>query len=108
MPKGDNPKSRENLIPFNELTEEELRKATSNGGKKSVQKRRELKTLKEELKILLSLNETQEKISLALLQQALKGNVKAFEVVRDTIGQKPTDVIENINPPVIKISDLKI
>ena len=67
-----------------------------------------MKTLKEELKILLSLNETQEKISLALLQQALNGNVKAFEVVRDTIGQKPTDVIENINPPIINISGLKI
>lgn len=36
----------------------------------------------------------QEKISFSLIQEALKGNVKAFETIRDTIGEKPKD---NVN-----------
>lgn len=36
----------------------------------------------------------QEKISLSLIQEALEGNVKAFETIRDTIGEKPKD---NVN-----------
>ena len=37
----------------------------------------------------LAQGKTQEKISLALIEEAIKGNVKAFEVIRDTIGEKP-------------------
>jgi uncharacterized protein (DUF2336 family) len=49
------------------------------------------KTLKEELLLLLAQGNTQEKISLALIQKALKGDTKAFEVIRDSIGEKPTE-----------------
>lgn len=69
----------------------EARKNGSKGGKASAKKRQEQKTLKEELLVLLSDGDTQEKISIALIQRALKGDIKAFEVIRDTIGQKPTD-----------------
>lgn len=58
--------------------------------KKSAEKRQERKALKEELIALLSVGKMQEKISLALIQEALDGNVKAFEVIRDTIGEKPS------------------
>lgn len=58
--------------------------------KKSAEKRQERKALKDELIALLSAGKTQEKISLALIQEALDGNVKAFEVIRDTIGEKPS------------------
>ena len=36
----------------------------------------------------------QKKISLSLIMSALSGNTKAYEVIRDTIGEKPK---ENIN-----------
>lgn len=85
--------NEENLIPFNQLTEEEQRKIASKGGKASVKARRERKALKEELILLLSKGDTQEKISLALIKQALDGNTKAFEVIRDTIGEKPKEEI---------------
>ena len=49
------------------------------------------KTLKEELLLLLSQGNTQEKISLALIQKALNGDTKAFEVIRDSIGEKQTE-----------------
>jgi len=58
---------------------------------KSGEKRRQRKLLKEELLLLLEAGNMQEKLSLALINQALDGNVKAFEVIRDTIGEKPAD-----------------
>ena len=39
----------------------------------------------------------------ALWKEAIKGNTKAFELMRDTIGEKPIEQIQNINPPVINI-----
>ena len=52
------------------LTTEEAQKIGSLGGKASVKKRTERKTLREELLILLEQKDYQEKISLALLEQA--------------------------------------
>ena len=66
---------------------------------KAAQKQREniarRKTLAEELLALLSVGDTQKKLSLAQLEKALKGDTKAYEVIRDTIGEKPTDKVEN-------------
>ena len=52
------------------------------------------KTLKEELLLLLSQNNTQEKMSLSLITKALNGDTKAFEIIRDTIGEKPVDKVQ--------------
>ena len=98
----------ENLVPFNELTEEEQREIARKGGIASGEARAKRKTLKEELLLLLSQGNTQEKISLSLIAQAMEGNTKAFEVIRDTVGEKPVDKVEaevgvtNIN---IKLDD---
>ena len=78
-----------NLIPCK--SGEEARTRGRNGGIKSGTAKRARKTLKEELLLLLSSGNTQEKISLALIQEALNGNVKAFESIRDTIGEKPRE-----------------
>ena len=48
---------------------------------------------------MLSDGDIQEKISLALINEAISGNnagsvTKAFEVIRDTIGEKPADKVE--------------
>lgn len=65
---------------------------------KAAQKQREniakRKTLKEELMLLLSQGNTQNKMSLALIEKALKGDTKAFEIIRDTIGEKPVDKVQ--------------
>lgn len=34
-------------------------------------------------------------LCVAMTQQALQGNIKAFELIRDTIGQNPISEIEN-------------
>lgn len=94
MPRG-NP---QNLIPTNKRSKEEAKKISSNGGKKSGEVRRARKTLREELLAMLSDGDTQKKISLALVKEATDGNnagsvTKAFEVIRDTIGEKPVDKV---------------
>lgn len=85
-----------NLIPLNERTKEEQRKIARLGGIASGKARRERKTFKEELITLLENGDTQEKISLSLIQQALDGNTKAFEVIRDTVGEKPIDKLADV------------
>ena len=101
-------KGHENLIPQNQRTKEEQREIAKKGGIASGKARAERKTLKEELLLLLSQGNTQEKISLSLIAQAMEGNVKAFETIRDTVGEKPVDKLEadvgvtNIN---IKLDD---
>ncbi len=86
--------NEENLIPFNQMTEEQQREIARKGGIASQKKRKERKTLKEELLLLLSTNNNNEKISLALLQKALNGDIQAFTTIRDTIGEKPKDEID--------------
>lgn len=81
----------ENLIPFNERTEEEQREIARQGGVASGEARRRKRTLKKELEILLATGDWQERISMAMLQKAATGSERAFEIIRDTIGEKPTD-----------------
>ena len=90
-----------NLKPVR--TKSEARKRGKKGGIASGKARKERKALREELLLLLSKDDTQEKVSLALIKQALDGNTKAFEVIRDTIGEKPVDKIEQEAMYTIKV-----
>lgn len=94
--------NEENLKPNSERTPKEREELARKAGKKSGEVRRERKLLRDELLLLLSTGNTQEKISLALIQKAIKGDTKAFEIIRDTIGEKPTDkqIIEGIDAGV--------
>ena len=87
MPRG-NPENFKKI-----RTSEEARKRGRAGGIKSGEVRRQRKTLREELLALLSAGNTQKDINLALIARALEGDTKAYEVVRDTIGEKPVDKI---------------
>ena len=79
---------------FDNLTPKEQVEIAKQGGIASGESRRKRKTLKEELLLLLSTNDNNEKISLALLQRALNGDIQAFTTIRDTIGEKPKDEID--------------
>ena len=97
----------ENLKPFDKLTVEEQRNLAVKGGKASVKARQKKKLLRQELEIMLEMadnnNKTiQEKICFALIKKASEGDTKAFEIIRDTIGQKPIDVIQKTEVPIIK------
>ena len=92
---------KENLRPV--LSKDEARERGRKGGLASGEARRKRKTLKEELLLMLSEGETQQSVTLALIEKAMSGDTKAFEVIRDTIGEKPVDkvMIADVEPSVI-------
>lgn len=71
------------------------------GGKASAAKRAERKTLREGLVLLLSepilkdgkptSKTTQDAIIAGLVKRAVSGDTRAFEIIRDTIGEKPAE-----------------
>lgn len=79
-----------NLVKITADDKEKMRK----GGIKSGEVRRKRKSLKETLLLLLEEGNTQNDITLALIEKAKSGDVKAYESIRDTIGEKPTDKME--------------
>ena len=89
--------NEQNLKPVS--SKKEARDRGRKGGLASVESRRKRKTLKEELLLMLSDGNIQEKISLALINEAINGNnagsvTKAFEVIRDTIGERPVEKVQ--------------
>ena len=93
--------NEQNLKPVK--SKKEARERGRKGGLASVESRRKRKTLKEELLLILSEGETQQSVTLALIEKAMSGDTKAFEVIRDTIGEKPIDkvMIADVEPSVI-------
>lgn len=100
----------ENLKPFADRTEKEQRDIRVMGGIASGEARRKKKTMKEMLKLLLEeelvskkgvKKTTLEAVMTSMINQALKGNVRATAFIRDTIGEKP----ENNNTLVIESSE---
>ena len=102
--------NEDNLIPANKRTEEELRQMTRNGGLASVKARREKKKLREMVEIFGSLTVDKKNSRLmedlgideeyhtsfmqgvvSLFSKANKGDVAAFNAIRDIIGEKPVD-----------------
>ena len=93
--------NEQNLKPVS--SKKEARERGRKGGLASVEARRKRKTPKEELLLILSEGETQQSVTLALIEKAMSGDTKAFEVIRDTIGEKPIDkvMIADVEPSVI-------
>ena len=107
--------NEKNLIPqAHELTLDEA----SKGGKASAEARRKKRDLRLALETLLEgsvkvvdkstgaerLVTGTEAITTKLFEQAMKGNVKAFKTIRETVGQDPVQKIEvaQTDPAVVK------
>lgn len=91
---------------FDERTAEEQRKIAKQGGIASGKARREKADLRRMCQMVLEMDikgkdgtmkSGAEAITLAQLQKALKGDAKAYEVLRDTAGQKPVEKVEQVN-----------
>ena len=100
--------NEQNLRP---PTSEEARERGRKGGKASAKKRQQNKTFKEIISKFLDGQVSDERLKqqmidfgfadkevsnkscavFALWKEAIKGNTKAFELLRDTIGEKPQD-----------------
>lgn len=107
----------DNLIPQNKRTKEEQREIAKKGGVASGKARRKKKLIKEQLELLLSLPlkdenakrklkqlginadnlDNQMAMIISIWNKALKGDIQAFNSIRDSVGEKPSDVVENIN-----------
>ena len=87
--------NEENLIPNSQRTPSELREMATKGGKASGEARRKRKSLKEELLLMLEDEEVQKSVTIALINQAQKGNVRAYEMMRDTIEEKPVEKVQS-------------
>lgn len=83
---------KENLRPVS--SKDEARERGRKGGLASGEARRKRKTLKEELLLMLEDEEVQKSVAVALIQEAQNGNVKAFGMLRDTIGEAPVEKVQ--------------
>lgn len=91
--------NEENLRPCEyQLSKEEAKKGGIASGKARAEKR----DLRKALELLLEQTYTDKKgvtrtgaqaITEKLFAEVMKGNVKAFEVLRDTVGQKPVEKV---------------
>ena len=111
--KNERPVSPINGVPLPEGQRfkrgEEQREKARKAGKKSAEVRRARKTLREEFDLLLSGDITdkngktmnaQTAMSTAMLKEALKGNVRAYLAIRETLGEsdKTGDTVEDLSP----------
>ena len=98
--KATNP---QNLIPQNKKSPEERSRIARMGQIASTEAKRRKKTFREAMEAILEkevLDKNGNKIDLLTaisakqVEKAGKGDTKAFEVIRDTIGQKPVERVE--------------
>lgn len=93
--------NEQNLIPVTKRSPRERKEICRKGAEATNRIKAQRKTLREELLLLLAKGDTQERLSLSLIQKAIKGDTKAYEVIRDTVGEKPKDVIDaNVNTEI--------
>lgn len=105
-----------NLKPLNTLTKSEQREIQKKGAEASVAARKERKKLKEALLLMLANKDIQNDICTAIIEKARGGDLRAFEIIRDTIGEKPVDKLaqtdaegNNAVPPVkLEIVPVKV
>lgn len=90
MPRGDNPNSRKNLLRKEDLTAEQRRESASRAGKASAKARKEYASLTEAARSIIGSKEKEELINM-LHKRAKMGNLKAFELLRDQLGDKPVE-----------------
>ena len=91
--------NEQNLIPANKRSKSEARANSRKGGIASGKARREKAEFKKLIEIALNEEYKEgmtnaEALVLSMLTKALEGDTKAFEILRDTAGQKPIDKIE--------------
>lgn len=121
--------NEQNLKPYKkgELSSEEAKKRGRKGGLASVEARREKKSLRSTIETLLEYRPTEKEleymrdhgidvdddatyrtaVAFAIINKAVKGNTRAFEMLRDTIGEKPTEKVEVTKPTSETVAEME-
>lgn len=90
-------------------TKEEIREITSKAGKASGKKKAERKLLKEYLEEALSLTNPEDgldyytSMTISLIKKASEGDSRSYEIIRDTLGQKPKEELSLSSSDIINI-----
>ena len=103
--------NEQNLRPVQ--TEKEAREKGAKGGKASGEARRRKRDIRLALEMLLEKEykgkggealSGAEAIAIKQMEKALKGDTRAFEIIRDTAGQKPVEkvMISEVDQSVIE------
>lgn len=92
MPRGMNPNSQKALAENRVKTILNGERAVK-AGKASGESRRRLKSFRE-LDAEFTTNSKRREMLEALIQKAMRGNIRAFEIYRDTVGLKPKENVE--------------
>lgn len=102
----------DNLIPFNERSEEEARELGRKGGKASGEARRQKKAMREMLEMCLEMKNQKgqsyrELATLGLLKGAMKGNAQNYRTILETLGElKPEEANKNIIEDLTPLAEL--
>lgn len=99
--------NEQNLIPFTERSESEVREMNRKGGINSGKSRREKADLRKVLQLWMATNVTNDEngepvtgaqfMAQVAVREMAEGNPKFWELLRDTAGFKPVDKVEQIN-----------
>lgn len=112
-----------NLVSLATRTQQERTEIARKGQEASTKAKKEKKLIKDSIELLLGLPIKNNKIKqqlkdlgieddemnnqtamvIAIYQKALKGDVSAFNTLRDSVGQKPIEKVETMEVP--KITD---
>lgn len=107
MPRGSNANSRANLIRNSDLTPKQRREKAQKAGKASGEARALYKSLNEDLKEQCT-PEKLNKINARIIAMAERGNLKAYELIRDGLGEKPSDNVKVTNTMVNPYDELSV
>jgi len=115
--RGQNPNSKKNLVSLADRTKEERIELGRKGGIKSGERYRERKTMRETLENALKIELSEKKLKelgadlelmngessvlsaivAAALREAINGDTKSLQIIRDTIGEQPkTEIVQEI------------
>lgn len=109
--------NQENLVSIGSRTTEEKREICTKGGKASGKRRKEKKLLKDTMQTILDMKidetsieliqgivqtefknmDAQTALSIALVKKAMMGDVQAYNSIRDILGQKPVDKVQEVS-----------
>lgn len=98
-------KGQENLIPFNERTEEEQRNIATMGGKASGEARRKKRDMKQMLEMCLEMNNKEgisyrQLATMGLIKGAIKGNAQNYRTILETLGELDPEETNGIMPTI--------
>ena len=117
MPRGQHPNSLKALEEHRQKTQFHRGDNVVERNKKANETKARRRTFREEFEIELAaavtdkngyMTTTKNALTKTAVQKALRGDMRALEFIRDTIGEKPTETIALIQPDFAELDSLEL